>query len=206
KMQIGSKAVASDVKILDISKIAGSNTTAYAKTYMQRIDGVNLSSSNIVYYATNTSGAVSELILQNVTGDMYKYGMVISSSTQNAGEDAAYKTYSILSDNTSYSASRFSLTAGTPVQFAVNGSDAAYAVSLKSYSGTVNDLTQSKAVIGTNEYLLSDKVKVFNKLSGLGYLEMSLNDAISGDYSYICYYDKAEENGGRIRVIVCQSK
>ncbi|MGN0182062.1 MAG: S-layer homology domain-containing protein [Candidatus Ornithomonoglobus sp.] len=206
KMQIGSKAVASDVKILDISKIAGSDTTAYTKTYIQRIDGITLSSSNVVYYATNTSGAVSELILQNVTGDMYQYGMVMSSSTQSAGEDATYKTYSILSDNATYSASRFSLTAGIPVQFAASSSTATYAVSLKSYSGTVSELTQVKAVIGSNEYLLSDKVKVFNKLSGLGYLEMSLNDAINGDYSYTCYYDKTEENGGRIRVIVCESK
>lgn len=206
KQQIGSKAVASDVKILDISSIAGSNTVAYAKTYMQRIDGITLSSSNVVYYTTNTSGAISELIIQNVTGDMYQYGMIVSTSTQSAGEDASYKTYSILSDNTTYLASRFSLTAGTPVQFAATGGTATYAASLKSYTGTVSELTQVKAVIGGNEYLLSDKVKVFNKQSGLGYLEMSLNDAISGSYSYTCYYDKAEANGGRIRVIVCESK
>lgn len=206
KMQIGSRAVASDVKILDISSIAGSNTAAYAKTYMQRIDGVTLGTNNVVYYATNTSGAISELILQNVTGDMYQYGMVVSASTQSAGEDASYKSYSILSGNTIYSASRFGLTAGEPVQFAADGNTAAYAVKLKSYNGTTGGLTQTKAVIGGNEYFLSDKVKVFNKQSGSGYLEMSLNDAISGSYSYICYYDKAEASGGRIRVIVCESK
>ncbi len=205
-MQIGSRAVASDAKIIDISSIAGSNSVAYARTYMQRIDGINLNSSNIVYYATNTSGAISEMILRNVTGDMYQYGMVVSTSTQSAGEDASYKSYAILSDNTTYSASRFNLTAGVPVQFAASGVTATYAASLKSYSGSVSGLTQTKAVIGGDEYLLSDKVKVFNKQSGLGYLEMSLTDAISGDYTYTCYYDKAEASGGRIRVIVCVSR
>ncbi|MGN1115185.1 MAG: S-layer homology domain-containing protein, partial [Candidatus Ornithomonoglobus sp.] len=53
-MRIGSKTVAGDVKIIDISNVAGSDAAAYAKTYMQRIDGITLSTSNVAYYATNT--------------------------------------------------------------------------------------------------------------------------------------------------------
>jgi hypothetical protein len=205
KLMIGSKAVAQDASIIDVAKIAGSNTAVYAKTYMQRLDGITLSSSNVVYYETNSKGEISEMILQNVTGDMYNYGMVISSGTQNASDGSTYKTFSIEADNVSYSASRFSLTAGIPVQFAAEGITATYATKLSSYSGTVNDLTQTKAVIGNNEYLLASNVRVYHKLTNK-YLEMSLNEAISGDYNYYCYYDKAESNGGRIRVIVCEDK
>lgn len=204
KMLIGSKTAASDIKIIDISKIAGSDTAVYAKTYMQRIDGVTLGSGSAAYYSTNSNGEISELILQNVTGDMYNYGMVVSSGTQSAGEDATHKTFSILSDNASYSASKFSLTAGVPVQFAAEGGTASYASKLREYTGTVTELTQYKVVMGGKEYLLSDKVKVFKEITSLGYLEMSINDAISGDYKYYCYYDKTESEGGRVRVIVCK--
>lgn len=202
KLQIGGKKVASNVQIIDISKLARSSVAIYARTYMQRIDGLTLDSGSVAYYGTNSAGEIDELILQNVTGDMYSYGMVTASVK---GTELVPTSFTLQTDNSNYTASGFSLTVGSPVQFAHNNTEVTYAAQLSAYPTDITELTQSHAVIGDRKYMLSDKVKVFRK-QDFKYLEMSLNEAISGSYKYTCYYDKKEDKGGRIRVIVCTSK
>ena len=204
KRSIGSKPVAEDVKIIDTAKLAGADVAVYARIYMQRIDGIELQSSNVVYYSTNASGQIDEMILQNVTGDMFRYGMVVSAGKSSDGE-ITYNTYSIQSDNELYSASRFNLINGTPIQFAADGQTAVYTSKLLSY-GNASDLTQTNATIGAHTYKLMDGVKVYKRQDISTFLEMSLNEAISGNYRYSCYYDKSEDKGGRIRVIICEDK
>ncbi len=187
-MTIGNMKVAEDVKIIDVA-YANSSVPLYAKTYMQRIDGMNLSSSSVKYYKTNSSGEITELILQNVTGDMYSYGIVV--------------TNAIDIDNTNYAFSGISY--GSGVQVVLDGMTVKTATKLSSYSSAVSELTAVYAKIGGVQYRLSDKVKVYLK-SGTKYMIMSLNEAISGDYSYTCYYDKTEANGGRIRIIVATER
>ena len=80
-----------------------------------------------------------------------------------------------------------------------------YASKLLSY-GNASELTQTAATIGTHTYKLMDGVKVYKKQNLSTFLEMSLNEAISGNYRYTCYYDKSEDKGGRIRVIICEDK
>lgn len=205
KRSIGSKSVAEDVKIIDTAKLAVANVAIYARVYMQRLDGIELRSNNVVYYNTNTAGQIDELILQNVTGDMFKYGMVVSAGKASDGGEITYNTYSIQSDNSLYSASRFNLINGTPVQFAADGQTAVSAIKLSAY-GNVSELTHTAATIGTHTYKLMDGVKVYKRQNISTFLEMSLNEAISGNYRYSCYYDKSEDKGGRIRVIICEDK
>ena len=205
KHSIGAKAVAEDVKIIDTAKLAGANVAVYARIYMQRIDGIELQSNNVVYYSTNTAGQIDEMILQNVTGDMFKYGMVVSAGKASDGGEITYNTYSVQSDNALYSASRFNLINGTPVQFAADGQTAVYASKLSAY-GNVSELTQTAATIGAHNYKLMDGVKVYKRQNISTFLEMSLNEAINGNYRYSCYYDKPEDKGGRIRVVICEEK
>ena len=146
------------------------------------------------------------MILQNVTGDMFDYGMVISASKQSDSGETMYNTYSIQSDNAVYTASRFNLVTGTPVQFTADGQTVVHASKLMSYSGALDELTQTTATIGTKTYRLMDKVRVYKRQQLSTFLEMSLNEAISGNYRYTCYYDKSEDKGGRIRVIICDDK
>lgn len=206
KRTIGGKGVSEDVKIIDTAKLAGNNIAVYARIYLQRIDGIELAANNVVYYSTNSAGQIDEMILQNVTGDMFDYGMVVSASKNSDGGDANYNTYSIQSDNSLYTASRFNLVTGTPVQFAADGQTAVYASKLMSYGGGVEELTQTTATIGAKTYRLMDKVRVYKRQQVSIFLEMSLNEAISGNYRYTCYYDKSEDKGGRIRVIICEEK
>ena len=198
---IGGYKAASNINILDTTSYS-SGVPLYTKTYLQRIDGMALSASHIKYYKLNEKGEISELILNNVTGDMYSYGLV---TYTHSAAGAGYSTVDI--DNTVYTYST-TVHVGTGVQAVLAGGTVKSAAQLTAYSGAVDSLTAANAVIGANTYTLSDKVKVYKKIETGNYQAMSLNDAISDfkSYSMVCYYDKAESNGGRIRVIVCTAK
>lgn len=196
-MKIGTKSVADNVKIIDVAKNPYSDTALYTRTYMQRIDGLDLSKSQVLYCGTNSNGEVDELILQNATGDMYSYGMVTSASKDS--------TAVIESGSKSYNISGFAgMSVGVPVKFVATGSVADYASSLKTVSGSVSELTQGYAVIDGEKWLVSDSVEVYEQSSGLRFMKMSLTDAIDGDYRYTCYSDRNADEGGRIRVIVAR--
>ena len=76
----------------------------------------------------------------------------------------------------------------------------------KEYKGNISQLTSEYAVIGGNKYKLSDKVVVYKNTGIQTYDKISLNDAISGSYTYTAYYDRAESSGGRIRIIIVTDK
>ncbi len=193
-LTIGGRKVAQDAQMIDVAKLASIDTAVYAKTYLRRIDGITLKSDNVAYFATNSAGEIDRIILQNVTGDMYKYGIVTSKTDT---------SFTIQADSATYTAGNFSLMTGSPVQFIADGATAVYASTIKQIGGTETALTQSSVMLSGKKYKLSDKVRVFKK-QGTKYLEMSLNDAISGSYDRSFYHDKDETQGGRVRVIICK--
>ena len=169
----------------------------YAKTYMQRLDGMELTSSNIRYYATNSKGEITELILNNATGDAYVYGIVTK------GYDSDRGGATVQADNSSYSVANTSLAYACGAKLAIDGMNVVNSYNLKSYSISKGNLTTAEAYSGSNTYRLSDKVAVYYKNSA-GIMQISLSDAVNGNYRYNCYYDKSEDKGGRIRVIVAE--
>ncbi len=204
-MTMCGKSVSDSVKILDIAKDSYSDVPLYTKTYMQRLDGMTLSQGQILYYSTNTRGEIDEVILSNATGDMYSYGIVTSVSKTAVGE-ISQNLVTIESNNTSYSISGVSgMYVGLPVRFAASGKEAEFAAKLQNITGNVTELTQGYAVIGGDEYRLSDKVQVYRQ-SGTKYLSISITDAIDGNYRYTCYSDKPNSPNGRIRVIIVRDK
>lgn len=198
-MTIGGRAISKDVRILDVANTIISSGPLYTKTYMQRIDGLNLTSSQVAYYSTDSRGEVSEIILQNVTGDMYDYGIVTQGYNENNGATK------IDVNSTIYTTTEYqNLMEGYGVQVALVNGAIERAVQLSKYQGTVSELTSTEATIGGNDYSISDKVAVYKKTSISTFSKISLNEAINGDYKYTCYYDKAENKGGRIRIIVVE--
>lgn len=75
-MKIGSDLVDDNVEILDVTSNSSSIKGSYVRTYMRRLDGVNIPSSRVLYSNVNISGKVDKLILYDVTGDAYSYGIV----------------------------------------------------------------------------------------------------------------------------------
>ncbi|MCD8180443.1 MAG: S-layer homology domain-containing protein [Firmicutes bacterium] len=198
KGTIGSKELADDVKILDTVGTYSDDVALYATIYTQRIDGVTISSSSVRYYSTNSAGEIDELILKDVTGDSYDYGVIIKADTTN-------KSYTIDIDGTqsTYTTS-FSSSATGPFKFRIDSSGIDYMVALTQHTNNISELTTTTATIAKEDYLLSDKVVVYEKTGVNSYMKISLNDAINGDYKLTAYYDKAQSSGGRIRVIIAQ--
>ena len=61
--------------------------------YPSRLAGVSLSSSAVRYYSLNGAGEIDRMILEDVTGDMYRYGILTELTSTPAGEFSTYYTY-----------------------------------------------------------------------------------------------------------------
>lgn len=193
-MKIGTRAVASDVRIIDIAKTVGSDTPLYTKTYMQRLDGMTLTSNQVLYYNTNASDEINEIILQNVTGDAFCYGIV-------TGEDSMGNIL-IEKDNITYTVSKVkNLQFGQGVRFIPKGNTVEYVTPLKSVGGKPTEVSNSYAILNGDMYRYSDSVVVY-KASGTEYMKISVNDLSTQDFSYTFYADNTDADIGRIRVIV----
>ena len=120
------------------------------------------------------------------------------------GSDKTY--YNVDVDGTSYQMVRSSgAYVFEPCKVYMSGSGLKYSSALKS-RGSITKLTQSTATINNIEYKLSDKVTVYERTIDSKFNKISINDAINGNYSLTAYYDKAEDEGGRIRVIIAEAK
>lgn len=197
---IGDTAIADDVRILDTLGTDSDDIPAYCKVYPQRIDGVNLTSSNVLYYSKNSSGEVDELILRDVTGDTYTYGIV----TKRDKTTGAY-TIDIDGVQNTYMTG-FSSSATGPYRFKLANGRFKSMQQLSPYQGYISELTRTEAIIDSKKYLLSDQVVVYTRNISSAYMKIPLDDVINGNYRLTAYYDKAQSSGGRIRIIIAQDK
>ncbi len=69
---LGGYRLADDVEILDTLPDGSGKTIRLA-----RLDGVNLSNSDVRYCAFNDRGEISRLVLDDVTGDVWSYGFLM---------------------------------------------------------------------------------------------------------------------------------
>ena len=68
---LGDMALADDVQILDTSTGGVAGTVRPS-----RLSGVKLDASDVRYYTTNPQGQIDKLILNDVTGDLWYYGVL----------------------------------------------------------------------------------------------------------------------------------
>lgn len=193
---IGSFDVSPNVNILDVANDSVYDVVLYKKIFMQRLDGMNLTSSQVLYYEKNTMDEITSIILNNATGDMYTYG------TANTSTDNGQYTVDINGTTSIYSSNIGQKYRG-PSKFIISGNTLKGILPLAEYNSAVSYLTHTTATIANVEYKLSDSVVCYKKSVSSTYQKISLDEAINGDYTIRAYYDKAETNGGRIRILVC---
>jgi len=211
-MTIGSWDVDDSVKIIDVLNYGEEDQpSGYTTTFMQRLDGMTLSAQSVLYSKRNASGKVSELILKNVTGDAYSYGIIASVNESGSGEgmsvsnqrytcDVAGKQYTC---NINYG-SQFKQ--NSVASFHISGNSIIGMKALQRVSSSVSAINEGSITAGGKEYLLSDKVAVYKLVSGntRAFTILPLNELKNEreSYSIAAYYDKEESRGGRIRVLV----
>lgn len=209
---IGSYEMATDIKILDVYSTASDKATLYKTIYPQRIDGVSLNSSNVAYYELNEKNKVSKLILNNVTGDMIKYGIVTKVKNESdeyymQGEyeyDIAGTVYTYSSSDRLFT----SVAKGTPAKFVIQDDELTSMQSLSVLKGSIKEISNTYIRYGQMSYAVSDEVVVYLRNYYGTYLIMGIDELIAerDSYSIQAYYDKSQKSGGRIRIIVATKK
>ena len=206
---IGTSRISQNANILDVSSVSGGDTSLYKKIYLKRLDGVKINNDSVLYYTKDTSGEINNLILLDVTGDLYEYGYVQKADKTN-------KTYMVdVGGNLFTVTGGFTaVSSGTPAKFIFKGGAVSAGAltamsSLLSLKDSVSEITAASVTAGGKDYLISDSAVVYTRSKNLtSYTVMPINDLVenSSAYRITAYYDKAENAGGRIRVILAVEK
>lgn len=185
---------AADAEIIDYY-----NASKYGTVHPSRISGNELSYSDVIYFTMNENGEVEKLILNDYTGDLLEYGVILSkngSSYTYLIDDAGTKTFS---------SSAYNYVNDGGVCFdRTKKSDGTYTINKISsiYKINIIEIVDNIAITEDNrKMLIDDDVKVFLKNDG-AYRMYKLSEFNFNDYYKItAYYDDDNEKGGRIRVI-----
>ena len=196
--RVGDYTFAQGATILDVADGQG------ATFYSGRLAGVNLTGGMVRYYSLNSQGEIDQMILNNVTGDMYQYGVLTRLEEFGTGL-SRYYTYVYDVGGVSYtipnSTTGFRVTTG-PIQLTGETADPERMYSLTSTGE--GEISGNRFTAGNRSYTLSDQVLVYERRGSQYYLS-SLARAESGGFTLTAWYDKAESEGGRIRVIVARA-
>lgn len=199
---IGSASIAANATILD----TGSGN--YAATSLSRLNGIRIQADDVLYYEAS-GGKVTTLILNDVTGDTAKYGIVTSVKSNSASTSPSgsyeYMLEGITSTLTTSDRS-LSVSVG-PVKFIEENGKINNMHNLTTLSNKIKtfDGTQVVLINDDGTYPVSANVVVYERLATGGYGVSTLSDAIASFKSNELvkfYYDKAPAQGGCIRVIV----
>lgn len=195
---IGSAKFAENVKILDVVVSDLYDAVMYKNIYPQRLDGLSIEASKVMYSKKNGSGEITELILRNVTNDAYSYGAIVSRT----GSSGAY-TYTIDIDGNQYTyVTNVEMPSKIGCRVNIYNGMIEHVEQLSAYSPSISELTDTTAQIGNTEYKLSDRVTVYRRTGSL--MKIPLEEAKNSGYRLTAYYDKSESAGGRIRVIIAE--
>ena len=174
------------------------NSSIYSTVVPSRIAGSEMSYRDIIYYELNADGEIQKLILDDYTGDLVEYGLVTYA------EDETYK-YILNGTEQSYNSgdSTFFVEEG-PAYFVINGNKISKLGNIKA-KVNISVISGNVAYNSSNQgFEIADDVKVYIFDSDdYKYKEYDADVLKSGEYhSLVGYYDKAVENGGRIRIIM----
>ena len=198
---IGSQKIASNCRILETYGEAN-----VRKAYASRLAGVQLKSGSVRFYATNAKGEITDLILNDVTGDGHTYGVLTSVKEQGYGMNliGVYEYDVNGSKSTLQSSNRLFNVKTGPFGMVTSGTGVAATVD-RMYNLTPVKFTSATTTSGIGGdgtvYRMADQVTVYEK-KGSDYYATTLS-RVAGK-SLTGYYDKTEREGGRIRIIVAQ--
>ena len=130
---LGDRALADDVQILDTSTGGVAGTVRPS-----RLSGVTLSDLDVRYYTVNDAGQIDRLILNDVTGDLWSYGVLddVKNLAMNYSDLKSLVTGIVAGD----SASGTTTTTGTTTGSTTGGTDGS-----GSASGTTTTVTGATA-------------------------------------------------------------
>lgn len=198
--KVGNTTLAGDVEILDVSGSRG------VRVHPGRLAGMSLSGSMVRYCSKNSAGEIDRLILSDVTGDMHQYGILTSWEGADVGEFSTYYTYELdfggQTGRIAQSTTRYPVDKG-PVRLkgTLQSPDGLYSL----ISAGAGEVREGRFMAKSVSHTLSDGVAVYEYRNGAYYLS-SLARAEEGNFTLTGWYDKADSEGGRLRVVVARDR
>lgn len=206
---LGSSALADDVAIYDYAGVGGKAV----RIELSDIYVDTVSSSRIDYVHRNSSGEVDILLLDDVTGDCYTYGIVKRTVTNN-GKTGINETESIAvtvtnSDGTSSSYAYSGSLSSTSWIGGLAVTDDGNVTGMASLTKVISVSRSSFSSDGDQQYVeingttipVSDDVQVYNSDTEEW---ITLAEAKAYTDTFTVYYDKTLTTGAQARVIYTQ--
>lgn len=205
--KLGSYPLADNVEIIDTYE-----ECTPVRIYPSRLAGVEFTGDMVRYYALNGNGEITHLILNDVTGDLHKYGIITNVTEINTvlptGGCMISSSYTydlngqemvFASDDTIYN-----MKSG-PCQIKMEGDSTVERLyNLKERPLSAVSVSGNFGVASNGQqYAISEHVVVYVYEDG-DYQISNLNRVAGGDYTLTGWYDKNEKDVGCIRVIVAR--
>lgn len=207
KFTLGSFKLSQNLKILDVGYTDYDEATIYTSVFLQRLDKMTLSQSDVLY-SKSENGYVTEMILKNVTGDAFSYGIVTSANTVlNQNQASGSYVCDISGSSYSYSGGAHTqISAGSTVKVALSGGKINNISKIGVHYTNVKEVDYTSVTLsnGTKLYL-SDKVAVYKQTGNYKYTSLPISDIVEGlaNYTYISVVaDSSQSKGSRVRVII----
>ena len=203
KMMLDGKVVSSDVKILDM--IGYGNTgksVTYGRIYPQQINGITLNSRNIEYIGYNEKNEISELFLEDASGDLWSYGVLTDSDKNSMGMSVSGKyTINIGGKEQTFStANSYSANVGAGVKFSTQNNSLTSLYALTKAGETAKSF-DDRFMYATNgeKIALGAGLVVYKRTGSYSheYQLISVQDIDLSQGSVHCY-----KNSNKIRVII----
>ena len=195
--RIGSLHFAQGAEILDVT---GSSAV---KLFPSRLAGITLKQDMVTYYSLNGSGEIDRMILDDATGDAGQYGVLIGMESFGEGLYATYSyeydlggtIYNLPASSTGFAVSPGGIrVVGDPAN-----PDRMYSLSEVKATGLSGYTLQA----GNRTYQVAEQVVVY-EYRDHQYFPSTLERVQELGLSLTGWYDRPENQGGRIRVIVAR--
>lgn len=175
----------------------------------------SIHNDKILYAHENTSGKIDILILSDVTGDLYTYGMLKQGKPQEgsfAGE-TYYNQTVILTNAENKDGMQFLSGMVVPknkmggIVVTADGSSAESWVTLTEEKGVKRSDFQTReghtyVTLDTQEMMVAENVQCYNKTTQTWFA--SLADARAFSDNLTVYYDRPVDEGGKVRIVVAE--
>lgn len=195
--KLGTLTLSDEIKILEID-----DSGNILSVNLSRLDGVRIKTENVLLVSKNASGAIDGLIIKNVTGDTNKYGIIteVAKNVSSSGVITSYTySYDVAGVSGRTSIKSGNITVGPCVLKYTNG-EISTVENLKRLDN-VSLVTPSYVTLKNSaKHKISADVLVYRVVDDRKILT-TLDEAVSHNGEVWAYYDKAQSEGGLVRVI-----
>ena len=175
--KLGSRTLAADCNIINVNQ-----DYSAAVTYKSKLAGKEISTDNVLYYVTNGSGEITDLILYDVTSDGKQFGIIVSKQEiygeDGMAEEPTATTYNYIingqSGTATVSGNDFGGDHGA-AYFQFRNNELIYVGRLTSVS--LNNISYGTASSGSKKYDVSEDVQCYVKTGAKQYEQTNLATA-----------------------------